>query len=451
MRRNNRSSDKGARVCGLWVSALIAALSATLPTAQGQTPSPTPLQRTMSTSGEFAVFGATPTIRLAVARRADELFAGWKSALALTGEKQWPIVINLTRDPARRRQRAHTALFLADGETLKIQIDLPEDSAAGADLEIEVIRALALEFAYRKNRPAEGKSYTAPPDWLVEGVWQEITAKESGFSAKLFDRLVDSGPPPKLEAFIRQRPETMDPISRAVYRAQAMTLLRALAATEGGHAGIAEYLSGLKDSRRGDASAILAAFPTIEKDPSALIKLWTLAMAKASTSDRVEMFSALETEARLEEILRSLKLPTNPKDPESTILSGPEAIPALSREEAGRYLLRRASEELLRLEGRAHPLYRPIVEEYRSVVSDLAVRRRRGSEKRLAAAGQLRAVLTTRVGAIADTLNWFEASQLETPSEAFPETFGETLSLSSPQRNDAISQALDEAERNASR
>ena len=83
----------------------------------------------------------------------------------------------------------------------------------------------------------------------------------------LFEMLVRSGPPPRLEAFLKIRPESLDATSRAVYRAQAMALLRALLALPGGPGHLADYLAGLPGVNPADAGKLLQKFPALAAQP----------------------------------------------------------------------------------------------------------------------------------------------------------------------------------------
>ncbi len=418
------------------------------PWLHAQKPSPTPLERTYSTSQQFIIYGSTRTKRAEVARKADALSASFVSSTGLSAEWKWPIVMNLNTKPLRGSDRPRTSLFLGDEDTIKIQVDVPASSARSeTELELEILRALALEFAYREAKPRANKHFSLPPEWLVEGIWQKAAAGTHGLSAALFNQLVQSGPPPKIDAFLKQRPQGLDPTSRAIYRAQSMTLLNALLETKNGKEGLAAYLTGLHAVRPEDPQPLLAAFPELEKDPTNLVKLWTLAIARASAVDQLEALSVVDTEKQLSLVMEDLRPAADPKKPDLEKLSGPLAMPPLSKDKNGRFLLARKAEELLRLEGRAHPVYQPIVEEYRLIASELADKPRRDAEKRLMAVGELRAALYARCEAMSDYVNWFEATKLDTPSEAFPENLGRSPEKSAMPRSDAISLAIDTAEK----
>ena len=189
------------------------------------------MPKTIGESGQLIVFGGSSAGRLVVVRGGERLKKGWAQETGVSEAWKWPILVNLLPPSAAKSPVPITSLFVGDGNALKLQIDAPANFAGSPLLEIEIVRALALEAAYRDLPPEPGKSFQQPPDWLVEGTWQEINAEREALPPKLFDRLIESGPPPKLEAFLRLRPAAMDATSRAIYRAQAMALLAALAST----------------------------------------------------------------------------------------------------------------------------------------------------------------------------------------------------------------------------
>ena len=59
---------------------------------------------------------------------------------------------------------------------------------------------------------------------------------------------------------------------------------------------------------------------------------------------------------------------------------------------------------------------------------------------------ELQQAVVQRAGAIEDYLNWFEASQLTTPSREFDVTLGAPGTFEPFKRNDAISRQLDDLE-----
>jgi hypothetical protein len=104
------------------------------------------------------------------------------------------------------------------------------------------------------------------------------------------------------------------------------------------------------------------------------------------------------------------------------------------------------SEELLRLEIRAHPLIRPIVQEYRIIASELAAKPKKKLEVRIRKNMQLQQAVVQRADEMEDYLNWFEAAQLSTPSKEFDSAVDSQSNALTFHRNDAVSRYLDDIE-----
>jgi hypothetical protein len=97
---------------------------------------------------------------------------------------------------------------------------------------------------------------------------------------------------------------------------------------------------------------------------------------------------------------------------------------------------------------RSHPLYRPVITEYQQAVAQLARRRAKRMDQRLAQLRGTREHIQRRMGAIDDYLNWFEATQSPTASGSFREYMrAAELAQSRPtRRRDPISVYLDALE-----
>lgn len=409
-------------------------------------PTPAPLQRSTSVSKQFVIYYNDGIVRSRLAGKTEDLKQEWLRRLRLKDEWKAPIIVQIVSTRLPDAPRLRTSVHESDGGEMKVQIDVFDPSSLkGPEFDLEVYRALALEYAYRKTPPKAGKPVTQPPAWLLEGLYEDNATRDEGIPSGLFEMLVRSGPPPKLEAFLKIRPESLDATSRAVYRAQAMALLRALLGLPGGPGHLAEYLSGLPGVNPADAGKLLQKFPDLAAQPGNLSKMWTLSLADASAADRSKPFGMAETQRQLA-LLLDFSTPKDPKKPEAGNVTGPEALQALARSGPGRYILKQKTEDLLRLELRAHPIMRPIAGEYRIIATELTVKPGRNLEKRIRKNMELQQAVVQRAGAIEDYLNWFEASQLTTPSREFDVTLGAPGTFEPFKRNDAISRQLDDLE-----
>ncbi len=383
-------------------------------------PTPGPLERSVSASRQFVIYQADGTIRAKIARKVEDIKTEWLKTLQMKDEWKSPIIVQLTSLAPPGAPRMRTALFIGDGGESKVQIDVFDMAALrGGEFDLEVYRALCLELMYRREPPKAGKSYHQPPVWLLEAFLEDSRTKAGeGIAAGLYERIIESGPPPKLEGFLKERPEMMDATTRAIYRARAMALLRAFLAMPDGAKGFAAWIMSLPVINAADAGKLAANFPSLADQPSNLSKQWALSLADASASKRAQSLSMSESVRQLTLIL-DIGAPADPKRPNDDLVSGPMAFPVIARTKSGKFILGHKSGELLRLQLAAHPLIRPIVEEYHLIVSELVTKPKKNVEKRLAKNMELQKAVTDRYSGIADYMNWFEAAKLETPSQEF--------------------------------
>ena len=426
----------------LW-TALFVSVSAF---AQTKFDPPAPLQRSVSSSQQFVVYHSDRGLRSRLAQRAEDLKNQWLRRLKLSDDWKSPIIIQVLAIGRRNAPRIRTALYESDGGASKIQIDVADMAALkGSDFDLEVYKALFLEFGYRNVPAKAGKALHQPPAWLVEGLFEDVIAREEGIAVSVYERLINAKDSPNLTAFLKERPEMLDATSHAIYRAKALGLLRALLSSPDGAKHLVDYCSGLSALDPSEGAELLEKFPTLAGNPVMLSKLWTLSLADASATNRVTALSVKETQRRLILILE-ITAPINPTKPTVGTLQGPEALPALAKTKTGRYVVRQKAEELLRLEVRAHPLIRPVVQEYRMIASELAAKPKKKVEVRIRKNLQLQQAIVKRADEMEDYLNWFEAAQLSTPSKEFDSAVDWQSNALTFHRNDPVSRYLDDIE-----
>jgi hypothetical protein len=414
--------------------------------AQTKFDPPAPLQRSVSSSQQFVIYHSDRGLRSRLAQRAEDLKNQWLRRLRLSDEWKSPIIVQVLAISGSNSPRIRTALYESDGGASKIQIDVGDTAALkGSDFDLEVYRALFMEFGYRNVPAKAGKALHQPPSWLVEGLFEDVIAREEGVDVSVYERLINAKDSPDLTAFLKERPEMLDATSHAIYRAKALGLLRALLRTPDGAKHLAEYCANLSSLNPSEGAELLEKFPSLADNPVMLSKVWTLSLADASAANRVTPLGVKETERRLSLILE-ITAPANPAKPKGGTLNGPEAFPAVAKAKTGRYVVRQKAEDLLRLEIRAHPLIRPIVQEYRMIASELAAKPKKKLEVRIRKNMQLQQAVVKRADEMEDYLNWFEAAQLSTPSKEFDSAVDSQSNALTFHRNDAVSRYLDDIE-----
>lgn len=394
--------------------------------------------------GGFVIYSPDRETRSRLARLAEAAAKEWEQT---TGDKPSSanpvIIVDKTRGAKPRGANgALCSLYEMEERGLKVQIDLLEPWAMRpGQFESEVIRALALRAMYRRNPPAAGKAYAQPPGWMVEGLGEELRRRGGTVPDGVHAALIRSDRPPALGDFLRQRPERLDATSLLLYRAQALALVKVLADSKNSRKRFLDYLE--KKPSEADSAELLASFPDAAPDLPGLNKLWTLALARSSMPPRLASLTVEKTNEELTSIL-ALEVPANPKKRNSQGTSGPLALPLAARGQGGAFLMRQRSVDLLNLEFRAHPLLRPIVEEYREIAMLLAVKPKSKLEGRIEEIEKIRSLLVERQKAISDYLNWFEATQIDQSESSLAEN---TRPSPVPPRRDPITLYMDAVER----
>ena len=397
-----------------------------------------PENRTVSQSRQFTVFGGTRSERSNLVRRTEELKSGLLRELQ--GGDAWkaPILLVLTPGDGVRLRQSPVMLqvFDAGDAGRKIQIDLgPGTMADAAAVDRGILRALLLEWSLRKQK-FEGGRFVEPPDWLSSALAASLGG-EASREAALYASLLEAKGMPRLDRFLRQNASTSKGRSRELHAAQSLALYNGLLELPDGRRRVIDNLT-LSEPARDPLQRFAQTWPDLADDQPKLARLWALAVARLSTPKKLEYFSAEETGKKLRQVLQEL-------DASEDGNAAPTALLALSRKEDGRFRLAQAAQETQRLGFRSHPLYAPLIEEYRVLLDDLARNRRRGFEGRFREAEDLRMALDDRSSEITDYMNWYQANEeqmlpaggvVRMPEPAEP----------TPRRNDKISRYLDSVE-----
>lgn len=400
--------------------------------------------KTTSVSGQFVIYSKDSSRRTNLAQRADEARAQWQQKIGADGTQGHPIIIQDLIGTPKPRNNANilTGIFEGDGGTMKVQTDIYDASALrGQALEMEVYRALGLDLIYRNHPLKSGKPFRSPPAWLLEALAEEERIQETGAPEGVSSTLLKSDHPPRIEDFLKAKPERMEATSLTLYRMQAVALLKALQQLPEGQKGFADFLGSLAENEA-DLKSLLAAFPSLENSSSRLGKIWTLSIARNAGSKGLAPYSIGETMRALHELL-DVSAPVDPKQPALGKVTGPAAFSPLAKSEGGPYLMRQKSAEFLTLEFRAHPLLKPVVAEYRKITTTLSLKPKKNVTQQIEETGKILNLLLQRTGKVSDYLNWFEATQLDSLSENFLQV---TTPPEVPKRTDPISAHLDAIE-----
>ncbi len=401
--------------------------------------------RSISTSKQFVIYAKDPTVRAEVSRKAEDFKTEFLDLLGIDDEFKFTIIVNLTAPPPSQRNPPKTRLGLyeLDGGDLKIQLDVYDVTALEEpEFNRDLIGTVLLEYAYRNNSSRAGRSFEPAPAWVVAGLLEKIAVRRNGAEAAAYATLLAGGATPRIDDFFRTRADRLDPTSRVIFQAQSLAMLDTLRGLPDGRPGLHYYLAVPRRSPP-STDEIVDLFPSLGGDAENLSRKWVLTIARSSATDRVDLLGVRESASTLAQILNVQALP-DPKKPETAAMSGPLALGAIARSGSGTFVLSQMRADLLRLSLKAHPLYKPLTDEYLQIVAELLQKPKRRLEKRIAAAEEIRASLGSRTTEMNSYLDWVEATKIQTESDTFTDIVEDTAtSTEAPRRPDPISQFLD--------
>ena len=360
---------------------------------------PEPAVVPSSRSGVFVASSPDRDLRNQMLRAADSVFVEWKKILSENEGFAAPIILNdKTQTPTPRGGSTVRPLIFDTEVGMKVQVDIHDKAALQTGAFAKgVFTVLALQAMYGNGESHAGKALALPPGWFVEALAEELRRSKEGAPEGLYSALIQSGHPPDLDDFFRQKPEILDAGSIVSYRAQAVSLLQVLKKTKESKHGFAALLADPTFSK-GEMIPILSAFPSVASQ-KALSKLWTLSIARGSMPSRMASLSVEQSDQELSGIFKPF--------------NGPSKLSETAIGTGGGYLMRECAVRLFNLEFRAHPIYRPILDEYRKIVTLLARKPKARVAAQIEDVESVRNFLVQRSEKITDYLNWYEVTQID--------------------------------------
>jgi hypothetical protein len=404
------------------------------------------VDRSVSTSRQFIVYGTTTELRGAIAALAEKTKKNLLGILQQRDDWKTPVIVNLQFPQANIPDVPLSGRYFSQtGSGLKFQLDLTiEANLDVTALQRDLSWAILLEMMYRRqpDLPA-GTSYVQPPEWLIEGL---LTAQPGQSRAEISEALAPALAHDNvvtLEAFLRQKQGLLDSTGQLLYRAYSFVLLQLLLDDAAGPMRLAAYIANLSHASNDPLADLKERFPTLA-GAGDVDALWKSKVAAAGSAHDYELLTCAETDRQLEDLLAG-----GPRD--ATDTQRPAQLETLlskkvSPEKAAE--LRRLSQGLMLLTTRSNPVLRPVVREYQIIVERMAANKRRGLETRLAKAKSTRARIVARMSDIDDYMNWFEATKSSTRSGAFASYLRAVEKSNEPQprRRDPLSVYLDSLE-----
>ncbi len=398
-------------------------------------------ERSVSSSRQFIVYGSDLALRGAICEVAERIKRDTLRLLGARDDWRTPVVIEaqLLRAPLPDTARARLRVSQT-GAGLKFQLELRLTRDLNVpEVERQLLRAILLEMMYRAqpDTPA-GAPYVEPPEWLLDGTLALSSGRDADAITKTLATAV-AGETWTLEKFLHQKRALLDSPAQNLFRAYAAALVTMLLESAEGRARLARFVAHLPRASNDPLADLVSHFPELGIE-TARETNWRASVVRLAGSERFRVLTCPETERELAGILR-----VNVPGEQQTAVFALEEFREFLRNPAAAPDLERLGTELLLLSGRAHPLYRPIVAEYQKIASQLLRRKSARVERRLTELRATREGLSRRMEAIADYMNWYEATQAQNASGSFRDYLraAELALEPAPRRRDPISVYLD--------
>jgi len=376
-----------------------------------------PKQRSDSSSQQFTIYCEDIRLRHRVVSFVEDVKADvlrvigvadrWKAPIVVTIEKQTaanpgpPSVLRLVETPA--------------GPKIAIDVRIGDDPAA-VNLQKQVVRAVLLDYAYRDIPIRGGMTIVESPWWVIEGAIQIARTRDVGVETDLYKTLIEKNKLPPIEEVLAEKREDVGGTAAAFDQALALCLVQLLIDQPGGRQSLARLVRDWPRSDGDSAAMVRKEFPGLALKHETLQKWWTLNLARFSAMDRYKGMTAQDTEKELVPLLQ-IEAPPDKSGARKTFPVG-EFDQYLKRPGIRAVLTDRHA-AIIALGSHANALFRPVIADYEAAFAALAKGRKNGVRERLSEGERTRALVIRRTAEIGDYLDWYEATQMGSRSDAF--------------------------------
>jgi hypothetical protein len=246
-----------------------------------------------------------------------------------------------------------------------------------------------------------------------------------------------------LSDFLRQRPALLNASARLLFRAYSAAFVRWLIDEPDGRSHLGQYIDNLARASNNPSADLKIFFSALNDDSAE--STWRSRVGQFCDSQNYQLLTFAETQRRLNELL-SINL-AGAKSPSSKTIRLQDLTDRRVSAGESKALVQLGT-SLTLLQTRAHPILRPIVIDYEQVCYLLAAHKNSKAGERLRRVHTLRSRIAGRMNKIDDYMNWFEATQARTSSDAFTDYLNavEAQSESASRRHDALSVYMDAVE-----
>lgn len=402
-------------------------------------------QSLFSSSKQFVVYCDDAKVRSAVASFAEQVKTDVITLLGLASPWKYPIIVQIKPQGVAEAAAPLSKIQIYETDLgFKVQLDvLVGEDPAKAELRKHLVRAVLMEIVLREN-PAAAKTaiFGEPPDWLVEGIITWADFRQTGVDPEVFRILVGAARLPSLAEFLVQKDVPADSASRSVFRACSFALTKLLLELPDGHNALLQWLKNPHSPADDPAGVLGTFFHELSGDPKKREKWWALSLVRLSKSGEYSGLGFDETVRRLDALL-VVKIAADEGEGAQDYPIG-EYRTYLKLKKSGA-ALSELERQLMELGANSSPLLRSVISDYQQIAGLLARGKTQGMAKRLEQVAQERQNVGARLQKIADYMNWFEATQMQTLSGAFKDYLREARNpdKDSSRRSDPVSRYMD--------
>ncbi len=328
-----------------------------------------------SVSGAFTVTSRDSLRAGAVASRADDVFKHLQQLISLPAKTRAPMLIELVGEPHDDVQYNPYQLNIdLHGEKPVVRmrvhvgggINVPELHRAIVRLCLYEYALSQLDMALYADGDEAGVSL---PLWLTTGVEQALLWRSGRLDRDLFAQLFQQSEVLSINAILDiSTSHSLDGTTRQLFEASCTALMLSLLNQEGGKQAVLSMLASGFDGEQSARQQLMQHFHAAGIEDNALQKWWALELANMATPSMLENMHPLQTEEELASILSQTYVNRSTGQP---LIIPVDNFQAFTQHPEWRALIPSIQRKLQGLYVRAFPTYRPIIEEYQKLLTQL--------------------------------------------------------------------------------
>ena len=401
--------------------------------------------------GKITVTGSRQVVRGSIASIVEKLRVGVNKLVGDSSkELKTPIIINLygkQGDEEQERSVVSEIVQIGGAYQLRLHIHL----AKGLDLKKINYHAMELLLYERglrdRSKLIDDERLVVKP-WIITGVLEALDIKGGTADKQIYRTKVshlDILSVDDVLAANKVQRQAMDGRKPVAFQAISGALVNALLRQPSGQEGMEGFLSEVATNKGEIENLLRQHFPGMNLSKNSLAKWVNLELAELGTAAVTDVYSILETESRIDDILQF----SYHDEAENTVVVGiseyQELMQLKPKQRVSTVLAPRA--ELSRLSYRCFPVYRPLLVEYQTILTEIATGKGENIDVRLKNLNDSRQQYIKAGERARDYLDWYYITQSDDVSGGFKEYMDLSKALKEeaedPNKKDTVDRYLD--------